>query len=68
MSGQEERFRELARMAVQVALDAPARPRHGSVYVPSALVEEIRVELDRLGINWRAHHRELGKKPKKDQR
>lgn len=58
----QDRFRALAVLAVQVALDAPARPRHGSVYIPSKVVEEIRAELDRVGIDWRAHHRELGKK------
>lgn len=51
---------EITRLAVQVALDAPLKPSKytakAGVYVST--IADIRAELDRLGVDWRAQHRQ----------
>ena len=51
---------EIVRLAVQVALDAPLKPNRYvakmGVYVET--IADLRAELDKLGIDWRAQHRQ----------
>lgn len=56
-----DRYRKLAALAVQAAMEAPPRfSKYGySAYVRRSLIAEIRAECDRLGIDW---------KPKKETR
>jgi ParB family chromosome partitioning protein len=55
---------ELARLAVQVALDAPLRqgPSGRSARIPWTLISQIRREADRQGIDWRKYHRQTVEK------
>jgi hypothetical protein len=56
----KEPFYELARLAVQAALDAPLRrPTYGAkAGVWWDTIDAIRREADRLGIDWRTQHRQ----------
>jgi hypothetical protein len=52
---------KLARLAMEVAISAPAqlKPEQILVTIPRQLLDRIRGELDRNGVNWRKVCREL---------
>jgi hypothetical protein len=55
--------RELMRLAIEVALEAPLRPSRGfAARIPWDTIEALRAELERHGIDWKNNHREKRKK------
>ena len=62
----EDPLYQLARLAVQVALEAPLRPgRDGSAArIPWSTVEAIRAEADKQEVPWRENHRQTRKAAK----
>lgn len=51
--------REVVRLAVQIAQDAPLRQSHGyAARVPWQTINELRNALDALGVPWRKYHRQ----------
>jgi len=54
-------YRALAKLALDVLFDAPARPQKLTCQVRSSIVREIQAEADRQGIDWRKHHRHTQK-------
>lgn len=57
-----EQQRELARLAVQVALDAPIRQGKYSysARIPWSTVDAIRAACEAAGVDWRKYHKRGG--------
>ena len=56
-------WRGLAKLALDAMYDAPAKPQKVTVRVESRIILAMQAECDRIGLDWRKHHRQLGGKP-----
>ena len=59
----DEMWRGLAKLALDAMYDAPAKPQKVTVRVESRIILAMQAECDRIGLDWRKHHRQLGGKP-----